>query len=315
MSARYDCNDPAQRVIGIDEAASALRKGDLAVLPTDTVYGVAADAFSPVAVAMLLGAKGRGRQSPPPVLVGTVRAALALVEDVSASAKDLIDEFWPGGLTLVLRANRSLAWDLGDTKGTVAVRMPLQPIALDVLKETGPLAVSSANLTGMPPAITSDQAFEQLGESVAVYLDGGPCPGDSPSTIVDLTGPVPRLLRRGVISPDRLRRVVALIGDEEDGDETGVGMTSTGMVGTDSTPQTAGEQDAGTGESVSGATAEAAEPDTPGAAESSAPEPSAAAESGAATAESGAATAESGAVTAEPGAARDNATGGGAEGA
>jgi tRNA threonylcarbamoyl adenosine modification protein (Sua5/YciO/YrdC/YwlC family) len=216
MSARYDCTDPAQRALGVEEAAAALRKGDLAVLPTDTVYGVAADAFSPVAVATLLAAKGRGRQAPPPVLVGSVRAALALVEDVSAAGKDLIDEFWPGGLTLVLRANRSLAWDLGDTKGTVAVRMPLHPVALDVLRETGPLAVSSANLSGLPPATTATRAEEYLGESVAVYLDAGPCPGDAPSTIVDLTGPVPRLLRRGVITPERLRHVVALIGDEDE---------------------------------------------------------------------------------------------------
>ncbi len=216
MSARYDCTDPAQRAAGMAEAAAALRKGDLAVVPTDTVYGVAADAFSPAAVAALLAAKGRGRQLPPPVLVGTVRAATALVEDMSATAEDLIDKFWPGALTLVMRANRSLAWDLGDTKGTVAVRMPLHEIALELLKETGPLAVSSANRTGSPPATTAGQAQEQLGDTVAVYLDGGPCPGDVPSTIVDLTGTMPRLLRAGAIPAERLREVVILAAVEDE---------------------------------------------------------------------------------------------------
>ena len=215
MSARYDCTDPEQRAAGLAEAAASLRKGDLAVMPTDTVYGVAADAFSAPAVVSLLAAKGRDRQMPPPVLVGTVRAATALVEDLSVSAKDLIDEFWPGALTLVLRANRSLVWDLGDTKGTVAVRMPLHELALELLKETGPLAVSSANRSGAPPATTAADAEAQLGEAVAVYLDGGPCSGDVPSTIVDLTGAVPKLLRRGVISIARLREVVTLAVDDE----------------------------------------------------------------------------------------------------
>jgi L-threonylcarbamoyladenylate synthase len=215
MSARYDCTDPAQRVTGLAEAAASLGKGDLAVIPTDTVYGLAADAFSPPAVTGLLAAKGRDRQMPPPVLVGTVRAATALVEDLNAFGKDLIDEFWPGGLTLVMRANRSLIWDLGDTKGTVAVRMPLHELALELLKQTGPLAVSSANRSGAPPATTAADAEAQLGEAVAVYLDGGPCSGDVPSTIVDLTGAVPKLLRRGVISIARLREVVTLAVDDE----------------------------------------------------------------------------------------------------
>jgi len=215
MSARYDCTDAAQRVTGLAEAAASLRKGDLAVIPTDTVYGLAADAFSPPAVTSLLAAKGRDRQMPPPVLVGTVRAATALVEDLDAFGKDLIDEFWPGGLTLVMRANRSLIWDLGDTKGTVAVRMPLHEITLELLKETGPLAVSSANRSGATPATTAADAEAQLGEAVAVYLDGGPCSGDVPSTIVDLTGVVPKLLRRGVISIARLREVVTLAVDDE----------------------------------------------------------------------------------------------------
>src|SRR5215467_2499201 len=164
MSARYDCTDAAQRVTGLAEAAASLRKGDLAVIPTDTVYGLAADAFSPPAVTSLLAAKGRDRQMPPPVLVGTVRAATALVEDLDAFGKDLIDEFWPGGLTLVMRANRNLIWDLGDTKGTVAVRMPLHEITLELLKETGPLAVSSANRSGATPATTAADAEAQLGE-------------------------------------------------------------------------------------------------------------------------------------------------------
>jgi L-threonylcarbamoyladenylate synthase len=216
MSARFDCTVAAERAEGISAAAAALGRGELAVMPTDTVYGVGADAFSPYAVGVLLAAKGRGRQMPPPVLVGSRRAAFALVEDVSSSGSDLIDEFWPGGLTLVFRASRSLIWDLGDTKGTVAVRMPLHPVALDLLKETGPLAVSSANLSGSAPATTADDAISQLGDAVSVYLDGGPCSGDVASTIVDVTGPVPRLLRRGVITVERLRNVVALIADEED---------------------------------------------------------------------------------------------------
>jgi len=216
MSARFDCTVMAERAEGIQEAVTALGNGELAVVPTDTVYGVAADAFKPDAVAALLAAKGRGRQMPPPVLVGSRRAAFALVEDVTTSASDLIDEFWPGGLTLVFRSSRSLVWDLGDTQGTVAVRMPLHPVTLDLLKESGPLAVSSANISGSPPATTAADAESQLGEAISVYLDGGPCSGEIPSTIVDVTGPVPKLLRSGAVTVKRLRNVVALITNDEE---------------------------------------------------------------------------------------------------
>ena len=215
MSERFDCTVAAERTEGIKAAVTALGNGELAVVPTDTVYGVAADAFKPDAVAALLAAKGRGRQMPPPVLVGSRRAAFALVEDISSSASDLIDEFWPGGLTLVFRSSRSLVWDLGDTRGTVAVRMPLHPVTLGLLKESGPLAVSSANISGSAPATTADDAESQLGDAISVYLDGGPCPDEIPSTIVDVTGPVPKLLRSGVITVKRLRNVVALIVDDE----------------------------------------------------------------------------------------------------
>ena len=210
MSTTFDCADPDSRAEGLKAAATALRTGELVVLPTDTVYGIGADAFYPSAVMALLAAKGRARDMPPPVLVGTVRAASALIEDLGPYGQDLIDEFWPGGLTIVCRANRSLNWDLGDTRGTVAVRMPLHPVALELLKETGPLAVSSANRTGEPAATTAAAAQEQLREDVSVYLDGGPCTADVPSTIVDLTGEVPRLLRAGAVSVGRLREVAAL---------------------------------------------------------------------------------------------------------
>lgn len=211
VTRRFDCADLEQRAEGLTEAAAAVRRGDLVVLPTDTVYGIGADAFTPAAVTALLDAKGRGREMPPPVLVGTVRAATALVEDLGPYGQDLIDAFWPGPLTLVCKANRALSWDLGDTKGTVAVRMPLHPVALDLLKETGPMAVSSANRSGSPAAVTAQEAEEQLGDAVAVYLDGGSTTDDTPSTILDLTTAVPRLLRRGAIPVEKLRGIIGYV--------------------------------------------------------------------------------------------------------
>lgn len=211
MSALYDCADSQLRATGIAEAVTAVQRGELVVLPTDTVYGVGADAFTPPAVTALLAAKGRGRNMPPPVLVGSVRAAAALAESLGAFGQDLFDEFWPGPLTLVFRAAPTLKWDLGDTLGTVAVRMPLHPIALELLRKTGPLAVSSANRHGFPAATTVADARSQLGDAVSVYLDGGQCADNVPSTILDLTGTMPKLLRAGVIGIDQLRKVVPVI--------------------------------------------------------------------------------------------------------
>jgi L-threonylcarbamoyladenylate synthase len=215
MSEWFDCTDETGRDAGLKAATAAVLAGELVVLPTDTVYGVGADAFRPAAVASLLAAKGRGRQAPAAVLVGSVRTASALVDDLGRYGQALIDEFWPGGLTLVCTASRSLVWDLGDTKGTVAIRMPSHPLALNLLAETGPMAVSSANRTGEPAATTAAAAREQLGDAVSVYLDDGECPGDTASTIVDITGGMPRLLRSGVVSIGRLREVAAVaIGDD-----------------------------------------------------------------------------------------------------
>jgi len=231
MSTRYDCRDPQERAAGIEAAVTAARGGELIVLPTDTVYGIGADAFIPAAVTTMLAAKGRGRNMPPPVLVGTARAAVALVEDLGAFGQDLIDEFWPGALTLVFRASPTLLWDLGDTKGTVALRMPLHPVTLEVLKLTGPLAVSSANRTGQPAATTVDEAQQQLGEAVSVYLDGGPSADNIPSTILDLTGTIPTLLRAGAISVDRLRTVASVIADNEPSAPGTAGVGGTAAAG------------------------------------------------------------------------------------
>ncbi|MFI5760318.1 MULTISPECIES: L-threonylcarbamoyladenylate synthase [unclassified Streptomyces] len=208
MARRYDCNDATDRKTGLREAASAVRRGELVVLPTDTLYGIGADAFSAEAVGDLLAAKGRGRSMPTPVLIGSPNTLHGLVTDFSEQAWELVDAFWPGALTLVAKHQPSLAWDLGETGGTVAVRMPLHPVAIELLTEVGPMAVSSANLTGHPAPEDCDAAREMLGDSVSVYLDGGPTPGIQPSSIVDVTGKVPVLLRAGALTAEQLREVV-----------------------------------------------------------------------------------------------------------
>jgi len=206
---RYPTATDLERDDAVLAAAGALRRGGLAVIPTDTVYGIAADAFSPAAVAALLAAKGRGREMPPPVLVNASGTLDALATRVPDWARALTVELWPGALTLVCHAQPSLRWDLGETRGTVAVRVPDHPIAKAVLDRTGPLAVSSANKTGRPAALDADQAEEMLGADVDVIVDGGRAPGGEASTIVDATTDTPRLLRLGAISVERINAVLA----------------------------------------------------------------------------------------------------------
>jgi tRNA threonylcarbamoyl adenosine modification protein (Sua5/YciO/YrdC/YwlC family) len=204
----YDCRTVSERDWGIRAAIEAIARGELVVLPTDTVYGIAADAFKPWAVAALLGAKGRGRDMPPPVLVGSRQVLEGLVFSLPTAARDLVEAFWPGALTVVVEQAPTLQWDLGDTYGTVAVRMPLHPVALEVLQHTGPLAVSAASRAGQMPAVTAVEARDQLGYMVSTYLEAGACSDPIPSTIVDCTTPVPRVLRDGAIGYERLREVV-----------------------------------------------------------------------------------------------------------
>ncbi|MGX5697048.1 L-threonylcarbamoyladenylate synthase [Agromyces soli] len=225
MTAIYDCSVDAELLTGMRLARGAIGRGELVVLPTDTVYGLGADAFNAAAVQRLLDAKGRERTSPPPVLVPGIPTLDALAAEVPEPVRALVAEFWPGGLTIILHAQPSLTWDLGETRGTVALRMPDHPIALELLSETGPLAVSSANLSGLPSAGTASEAQEMLGDSVAVYLEAGPStagyeavgerPGDLSSTIVDATalsaGGRLRIVRAGVITRER---IAAVVGEE-----------------------------------------------------------------------------------------------------
>ncbi len=202
----------AAREAAIEAASLAIRRGELVVVPTDTVYGLGADAFDPAAVRRLLAAKGRGRESPPPVLVSAATTLDALAVGVPGYARALVEHFWPGPLTLVCTQQASLQWDLGDTRGTVAVRMPDHEVVLEILERTGPLAVSSANLTGRPPAADADAAEEMLGEDVSVIVDCGPAERDEPSTIIDVTGAQGRVLRLGALSLDELNAVLEPLG-------------------------------------------------------------------------------------------------------
>ncbi|MDQ0743646.1 L-threonylcarbamoyladenylate synthase [Clavibacter sp. B3I6] len=215
MARIYDCSVDTDLLTGMRLARQAVGRGEVVVIPTDTVYGIAADAFNPDAVQRLLDAKGRGRDAPPPVLIPGESTLDALADYVPDVVRRLVDEFWPGGLTVILVAQPSLVWDLGETRGTVALRMPANSFALELLAETGPLAVSSANRTGQPAAATAQDAAEQLGGSVDIFLDGGSA-GGSASTIVDASrvtaaGGRVRIVREGAISRAQIQQ---LIGDQ-----------------------------------------------------------------------------------------------------
>jgi L-threonylcarbamoyladenylate synthase len=212
VSTTYPTATDEERETAIEAAARAVQQGGLVILPTDTVYGVGADAFDHAAVQALLDAKGRGREMPPPVLVSAVTTLEALASGVPAYVEALTEEFWPGPLTLVCTQQPSLTWDLGETRGTVAVRMPDHEVALALLERTGPLAVSSANLTGQPAATDAAAADTMLGDRVEVVLDGGTSPQGEASTILDVRGPTPRLLRLGALSVEALNAVLEPLG-------------------------------------------------------------------------------------------------------
>ena len=207
----------------LERAAAHVRAGGLLILPTDTVYGIGALASDAAGVSRLLAAKGRDRRMPPPVLVADPAQAADAVVRLPDAARALIGTFWPGALTLVLDARADLDWDLGESGGTVALRMPDHPLALELLRRTGPMAVTSANRTGLAPAtdaaaalaafpgrvVLADDAAGPHGADI-LLLDGGPTPGPVPSTIVSLAGgsPGPIVVREGVVPRAELAAVL-----------------------------------------------------------------------------------------------------------
>ena len=164
MSTTYPTATDDERETAIEAAAQAVQQGRLVVLPTDTVYGIGADAFDHPAVKALLDAKGRGREMPPPVLISSATTLDALATGLPAYVEPSPRRSGPAPLTARLHQQTSLTWDLGDTRGTVAVRMPDHEVALALLERTGPMAVSSANLSGLPAATEAGEAEGMLGD-------------------------------------------------------------------------------------------------------------------------------------------------------
>ncbi len=202
FDARGDDRDAA-----VAAAAAALQRGEVVVMPTDTVYGIAADAFNPTGTGRIFAAKRRGRSVPLPVLIRSPKQLLGLVTRVPVEADRLMAAYWPGPLTIVVQADPNLQWDLGENDGTVAVRMPFDEVALEIIRAVGPLAVTSANVHGQRAAETVPDAQGQLGAKVRVYVDGGPRRDRPASTIVDLTRAEPQILRAGPLDADEVLAV------------------------------------------------------------------------------------------------------------
>ena len=202
----YDVTDEQQLQEGLAAAVTAIRNGEVIVLPTDTVYGIGADALQAAAVQRLLDAKVRGRDMPPPVLISDSVMVGSLADSVPAVASALSAAYWPGPLTLIFNAQTSLGMDLGETQGTIAVRVPDHEVTRTLLRKTGPLAVSSANISGCPASTDAAEAIEQLCNSVSIYLQAGRTPGLEPSSIVDFSQHEHGVLvRLGALSIEQLR--------------------------------------------------------------------------------------------------------------
>ncbi len=207
ITLKVDPNNPDMKAIRA--AADAIRDGLLVIFPTETVYGLAADALNEDAVKKVIAAKGRNEKEPLPVQVASLNAVSQVAEFVPANARPLAELYWPGPLTLVLTRNASVPSIVTAGKETIGVRVPDHPVALALVKAVGsPIVATSANLTGEPPPTNALDAVRGVGESAEVVLDGGDSRYGQASTVVDVTVSPARVLRRGSISVEDIRKVL-----------------------------------------------------------------------------------------------------------
>lgn len=213
-NALFDCREPAALLEGMRKARMAIGRGKVVCVPTDTVYGLVADAFKPSATKALRDARGMVENDPLGVLLPGIPTLRALADNVADEVHALAGEFWPGALTIITAAGESLMWDLGNTQGTVALRMPSERIVLELLSETGPLVASSAYRVGETGGLRAEDAEATFGGDVAVYLSSGASySAGILSTVIDATGlDRPggrlRLVREGAIPATDIYAVV-----------------------------------------------------------------------------------------------------------
>jgi len=208
MIRRFDANDPTELANGIKAATAAVRRGEVVIVPTESSYGLATDPFRADGLAKLRSLKDRGPELPIPVMVASAATAAGVLWNTSLAARELMAAFWPGALTLVGAYQPSLMWDVaGSTEQIVSIRVPLHPVAWQLTKSVGPLALTGANISGAQVARSFDQAVAQFGEAVSVYLDAGTCQYAQPSSVVDVSSSPPYLVRAGAIGTGDLQRI------------------------------------------------------------------------------------------------------------
>ncbi|MBA3075637.1 MAG: threonylcarbamoyl-AMP synthase [Anaerolineae bacterium] len=200
---------PAENPESISSALSLIRDGEIVAFPTDTVYGLGADPFQATGIIKLFEAKGRDSNKAIAILIGSIEQASLVTDYMPDMAIRLCEVFWPGMLTVIVPRKNTLP-ELISNVDRIGIRMPNHPVALEMLRTYGPLATTSANLSGKPDAITAKDVFDQLANRVPLILDGGKCQGGVPSTVIDCSGSEPVILREGPVSIEQLFKVLEI---------------------------------------------------------------------------------------------------------